>query len=95
MLPLWMHFGCARASNGNTAVIVADTNLIVYLLIRGQEFEFESSNALRLAAASGCSAYDYEFVTLAHDLGAPLVTSDSTRINRFSPDAISMRDSCS
>jgi len=61
-------------------------------LMKGQEFAVESSRVLRLAAASGCSAYDCEFVALARDLGVPLVTSDSALIAKFRPAVVSMWD---
>ena len=64
-------------------------------LMRGQEFEVESSRVLRLAAGAGCSAYDCEFVALAQDLNLPLVTSDSALIARFKPTVVSMRAFCS
>jgi predicted nucleic acid-binding protein len=64
-------------------------------LMGGQEFEVESSHVLRLASTSGCSAYDCEFVALAHDLGVPLVTSDSALIAKFKPTVVSMRAFCS
>ncbi len=64
-------------------------------LMGGQEFEVESSRVLRLAAASGCSAYDCEFVVLARDLGVPLVTTDSALIASFKPTVVSMRTFCS
>jgi predicted nucleic acid-binding protein len=64
-------------------------------LMSGQEFGVESSRVLRLAATSGCSAYDCEFVALAHDLGVPLVTSDSALIAKFKPTVVSMRAFCS
>lgn len=38
--------------------------------------DVESEAVLRLAADSGCSAYDCEFVALAHEIGIPLVTAD-------------------
>ena len=63
-------------------------------LMSGQEFGVESSRVLRLAATSGCSAYDCEFVALAHDLGVPLVTSDSALIAKFKPTVVSMRAFC-
>jgi predicted nucleic acid-binding protein len=63
-------------------------------LMRGQEFEVESSRVLRLAAGAGCSAYDCEFVALARDLNLPLVTSDSALIARFKPTVVSMRAFC-
>jgi predicted nucleic acid-binding protein len=61
-------------------------------LMAGQEFEVESSRVLRLAATSGCSCYDCEFVALAHDLGVPL---DGTLIAKFKPTVVSMRTFCS
>ena len=36
-----------------------------------------------------------EFVALAHDLGVPLVTSDSARIAKFKPTVVSVRAFCS
>ena len=64
-------------------------------LMKGQEFEVESSHVLRLAAASGCSAYDCEFVALAQDLGVPMVTSDRALIAKFRPAVVSMGVFCS
>ena len=64
-------------------------------LIGGQEFEVESSRVLRLAATSGCSAYDCEFVALAHDLSVLLVTSDRALIAKFKPGVVSMQAFCS
>ncbi len=60
-------------------------------LMSGREHQTASSRILRLAADSGCSAYDCEFVALALDLGVPLVTSDSALILKFKPTAVSMR----
>lgn len=38
---------------------------------------------VRLAARSGCSAYDCEFVTLARDLDVRLVTLDRQILRSF------------
>ena len=61
-------------------------------LMRGQEFEIVSARVLRLAATSGCSAYDCEFVALAQDLGVTMVTSDRILVTRFKPTVSSMRE---
>lgn len=64
-------------------------------LMGGREHDIPSSRILRLAADSGCSAYDCEFVALALDMDVPLVTSDSELIRKFRPTAVSMRAFCS
>jgi len=64
-------------------------------LMGGQEFEVDSSRVLQLAGASGCSAYDCEFVALAQDLGVPLVTSHRELIAKFKPTVVSMAAFCS
>jgi predicted nucleic acid-binding protein len=64
-------------------------------LMKGQGYQMDSSRILRLAADSGCSAYDCEFVALAQDLGVPLVTSDHALIAKFKPTVVSMGTFCS
>ena len=64
-------------------------------LMRGQEFEIVSARVLRLAATSGCSAYDCEFVALAQGLGVTMVTSDRILVARFKPTVSSTREFCS
>ena len=46
-------------------------------LVHGREYAVESQSVLELAAASGCSVYDCEFIALARDLAVPLLTSDA------------------
>lgn len=49
----------------------------------GREYDVNSSQVLSLAARSGCSAYDCEFVALAKSLGAMLVTNDRAVLRAF------------
>ncbi|MFZ2446495.1 MAG: type II toxin-antitoxin system VapC family toxin [Syntrophobacteraceae bacterium] len=60
-------------------------------LMMGNEFEITSSRVLSLVSTSNCSAYDCEFVALAQELGAPLVTSDLRILAEFSSVAVSPR----
>lgn len=53
------------------------------LLMGGRDFEPASAAVLRLAQTSGCAAYDCEFVALAQDLGAALLTYDRVLLERF------------
>jgi len=59
-------------------------------LMRGGEYEVRSEDVLDLAAASGCSAYDCEFVALARDLRVPLVTLDGAVLRAFGDVAVSL-----
>ncbi len=56
-------------------------------LLSGNEYQIPSSSVLRLAQASGCSAYDCEFVVLARELHVRLVTFDSQVLRSFSDTA--------
>jgi len=64
-------------------------------LMKDNDYQMDSSRVLRLAAGSGCAAYDCEFVALAQDLGVPLVTSDHALIAKFKPTVVSMGTFCS
>ena len=55
-------------------------------LIATREYTVPTRAVLDLAAASGCAAYDCEFVVLARELDVPLVTSDRALLEAF-PDA--------
>ena len=59
-------------------------------LMQDKEFEVASAHVLRLAAESGCSAYDCEFVSLAQSLNVALVTSDKGILREFPSTAISI-----
>ena len=60
--------------------------------MQGRESQPDAATVLMLAAQSGCSAYDCEFVALAQDLGVPLVTSDRRLAAKFRPRAIHLRE---
>jgi len=47
------------------------------LIIGTEEYEVETADVLRLSKASGCSAYDCEYVALAEFLDLKLVTADA------------------
>lgn len=59
-------------------------------LLRGNEYNVTSYAVLRLSAASGCSAYDCEFIALAEDLGVPLVTVDRQLLEKFPRSTIAL-----
>lgn len=51
--------------------------------LSSREYSVVSHYVLSLAAQSGCSAYDCEFVALAKDLRVPLVTTDRQVLKAF------------
>ena len=54
----------------------------------GREYPVNTDDVLRLAEASGCSAYDCEFVAVAQNLGLPLVTADRQLLKAFPSTAV-------
>lgn len=60
--------------------------------VAGHEFSVSSDDVLRLAASSGCTAYDCEYVALATHLQAPLVTADRQLLRAFPAVAVSLSD---
>ena len=62
------------------------------LLLQSRTYEIKSREVLSLAAESGCSAYDCEFVALARDLSVPLVTSDRKLAVKFKSTAIPLQE---
>lgn len=61
-------------------------------LMMDSEYEVISSEVLRLAAESGCSAYDCEFIALAKSLNISLITTDRKLLSRFPQVALSPED---
>lgn len=57
----------------------------------GNEFGVNSTKVLMLASERGCSAYDCEFVALAHDLSFPLITQDKKILSAFPETATTMQ----
>ncbi|MCF7804033.1 MAG: type II toxin-antitoxin system VapC family toxin [Candidatus Marinimicrobia bacterium] len=56
----------------------------------GLEYSVDTASILQLASHSDCSAYDCEFVSLAKDVGAPLVTEDQQVLDAFPEIAFSI-----
>jgi predicted nucleic acid-binding protein len=52
-------------------------------LMSNTEFQVDSVQVLELAAQSGCTAYDCEFVALAKSLKTTLVTTDKQILKAF------------
>jgi len=61
-------------------------------MMQDGEYEMASAQVLRLATSSGCSAYDCEFVALADDLNAPLITVDKKILAQFPNIAVALYD---
>ena len=53
------------------------------MLMRGRTYPVPSAEVLTLAASSGCTAYDCEYVALAKARGVPLVTTDKEVLKAF------------
>ncbi|WP_290650496.1 type II toxin-antitoxin system VapC family toxin [Aquisalimonas sp.] len=62
------------------------------LLVQGREYEVDTAQVMACVSESSCSAYDCEFVSLAHELKVPLVTSDRKVIATFPSLAVSPED---
>lgn len=60
------------------------------LLLKGNEFWVTSPSIFNLVNQSKCSAYDCEFVALAHDFDVPLVTMDRKVLSNFPSIALSL-----
>lgn len=63
-------------------------------LLRGREYKVSSYEVLRLASESKCSAYNCEFIAVANDLKAPLITVDKQLLRKFPSVAVSLNAFC-
>ena len=61
-------------------------------LFQGREWLVRSERVLELAASSGCTAYECEFVAVAEEARVPLVTDDHDLLNAFPDVAISPKN---
>lgn len=66
-------------------------NLAENLLV-ANEYQINSVEVLRLAQASGCSAYDCEFVALARHLQVKLISQDKQILAQFPQDTLALKD---
>jgi predicted nucleic acid-binding protein len=56
-------------------------------IMRGRSYMVDSTKVLAVAARSGCSGYDSEFIALAEELELPLVTFNEKILQRCRPVA--------
>ena len=80
----WRNVLCGYLRNGslNLEQVIALQEQAETLVISHEE-PVQSEAVLRLAASSGCSAYDCEFVVADQQLDAPLVTADRALLKAF------------
>lgn len=70
---------------------VADAKIVMKraeMTVTENEYSVDSDRVLELAFASGCTAYDCEFIALAESLDVPLVTSDKKLLAAFGDIAV-------
>ncbi len=61
-------------------------------VLANNEYQVDSLSVLKLAAESGCSAYDCEFISLAKSLNVKLITADKKLLNTFPDIATSAKN---
>lgn len=61
-------------------------------LMRGRMYASSSAEVLSLAASSGCTAYDCEYVALAKSSGTSLLTFDKELLRKFPETAVDPRN---
>ena len=60
------------------------------LLMQGGEYTVPSLDILSIAESSGCTAYDCEYIALAHEFTIPLITTDKKLLSSFPQTALSL-----
>lgn len=88
----WRNVLCGYLRRGdlNLEQAIALQHQAEALVIR-HSIDVPSAAVLQLAASSGCSAYDCEFVAAAQQLGVPLITADLAILAAFSDLAVSLK----
>jgi predicted nucleic acid-binding protein len=95
--PLWLSelrnalsLGVRRGTHSVDAAVAAVARAVA--VVEPAEPGISTRAVLELAERSGCTAYDCEYVALATDLGARLVTSDRAILRAFPKVAVGPRE---
>lgn len=85
---LWLH-----VRQGEVGLDLAIEHLdLAEDLIGGRSYQVSSTEVLRLAVESGCTAYDTQYAALARQLEVPLVTHDEEVLDGFPETAMHPSD---
>ncbi len=77
VLTLYIRQGSMKIDNARFLISEAEK------LMAENEYEINSDKILEMVQVSNCSAYDCEFVALAHETNLPLYTTDRKLLNEF------------
>ncbi len=77
-----------RSLTAEEAIAIAD---LAEAMLNQKEFTISTSAVLQLVSRSSCSAYNCEFVALAHAEGVRLLTVDRQILQEFPEVAISLQ----
>lgn len=84
VLSLYLKQGLMQIEEALRIIKAAET------LLAKKEYKIVSTDVIKLASQSNCSAYDCEFVALAQKLDIKLVTSDKKVLKAFPEVAVSL-----
>ena len=87
ILATYMHKNLLSLEQANTIFTSAND------LLSNNEYEVSTLQVLQLAHDSGCSAYDCEYVALAHHLKLPVFTADKALLKAFPEVAVALSPS--